>query len=116
MILGSKMNEILLILVIVNIALTGMLVVKFASLKRSVRDLQVVYFVEENEANGFIKKQKRVQIKAQLQIGNLPIGSPFLVSEQVTEAVDQARVDALIENIAKPMAALGIKVITKGLT
>jgi hypothetical protein len=109
------MNEILLILVACNLALTSILIAKFTSLKRSVRDLQVVYFVEEHETNGFIKKQKKIQIKAQLQIGNLPIGSPFLVSEQISETVDQDRTTALIENIAKPLSALGIKVITKGL-
>lgn len=109
------MNEILLVAVLCNLLLTAVMVFKFTALKKSVRDLQIIYFVEEHEVSGFIKKQKRVQVKAQLQIGQLPIGNPFLVSEQVTETMDQVRVDTLIENFAKPLSALGIKVISKGL-
>ena len=74
-----------------------------------------MYFTEISDVTGFIKKQKRVQVKAQLLVGDLPIGHPFLISEQISETVDEKRVTELIENIAKPLSAIGIKVISKGL-
>lgn len=70
-----------------------------------------MYFSDISEINGFVKKQKRVQVKAQLMIGEIPIGGTILVSEQITETVDKQKIEEIINKIAKPLIDLGIKVV-----
>ena len=60
------------------------------------------------------QKQKKIQIKAQLLIGEIPIGHAFLISEQISESVDEAKLQVIIEEIAKPLARIGIAVVSKG--
>jgi len=48
-------------------------------------------------------------------IRDIPIGQPFVMAEQVTETVDEKKVSEIIDKLAKPLAALGIKGIIKAL-
>ena len=108
------MNFAVLTICCLNLAITIFLLFKAGLFRRSIQDLKVVYFSEVSEANGFIKKQKKIQIKAQLLIGEIPVGHAFLISEQISESVDEAKLQAIIEEIAKPLARLGIAVVSKG--
>jgi hypothetical protein len=78
--------------------------------------LTIVYFLEEHKKDSLLKKQTLIQIKGQFYLGEIPIGSPFMMSEHTTDVVDQDRLKLLLETVAKPMASTGmIKVITRGL-
>lgn len=109
------MEAVIVGLLSVNLIVTTVLLIKFVSVKNSIRGLKVLYFPEVTEVSGFLKKQKRVQIKAQFMIGEIPIGHPFVMSEQFTETVDEKKVQEIIQNIGKPLAAIGVKILTKNL-
>lgn len=109
------MESLVLVGVVLNLLITGVLLFRVDAVRKSVHGIKVMYFTDVSDVTGFIKKQKKIQVKAQFLIGEIPIGQPFVMSEQITEVVDEKRVSEIIENIAKPLAALGIKVITKGL-
>lgn len=108
-------SAVVLIAVLINVVLTVFLIMKIGAVRRSVQNLKVIYFTEVTDISGFVKKQKKVQVKAQLLVGDIPIGHPFLVSEQITEQVDEAKIKHIVDEIAKPLARLGISVATNGL-
>jgi len=109
------MNYLVLTVLVINLVITCVLLFRVNAVRKSVHEIKVMYFTDISDVTGFLKKQKRVQVKAQLMIGEVPIGQPFVMSEQITEVVDEKRVAEIVENIAKPLAGIGIKVITKGL-
>ena len=109
------MESLLLGLVVLNIVITAILLLRIETVRKSIHGIKVMYFTDISDVNGFIKKQKKVQVKAQIMIGEIPIGQPFVMSEQVTESVDEKVIKEIVDNIAKPLAGIGIKVITKGI-
>lgn len=109
------MESVVLGLLLLNIVITAVLLFRVETVRKSIHGIKVMYFTDISDVNGFIKKQKRIQVKAQLMIGEIPIGQPFVMSEQVTESVDEKVVKEIIDNIAKPLSGIGIKVITKGM-
>lgn len=109
------MDYVIILLLTLNLVVTAAFFFKFSSLRSSFRELKVMYFTDVSDVTEFMKRKKKIQVKAQLLIGEIPIGHPFVVSEQITETVDEEKVRLVIDNIAKPLAALGIKVITNSI-
>lgn len=97
-----------------NLLITAFLLFKAGLFRRSIQDLKVLYFTEITDQNGFVKKQKKIQIKAQLLIGEVPVGHAFVISEQISESVDQEKLKLIVEEVARPLARIGIAVISKG--
>jgi hypothetical protein len=93
----------------------GFVAFRFSSLRSALKGLEIVYFTETRTKDGFIKKETNVQIKGQLFLAGLPVGHPLLISEQVSEVVDKEKINRILEDFAKPLASLGLRVITKKL-
>ncbi len=111
----STFETLLLILLAINTGICGFLAFRFVSVKSALRELQIIYFTETRSKDGFLKKESVVQIKGQLLLGGLPIGRPFLISEQVSEEVDKENINRILQEFAKPLIALGLNVLTKKL-
>lgn len=108
--------EILVLLLLsLILALCGFVAYRLLSVKNAFRELQVVYFTETQNREKVFKKESVVQIKGQLLLGGIPVGHPFLLSEQVTETVDKEKVNRLLEEFAGPLLVLGLKVVTRKL-
>ena len=107
------MESILIVLVSLNLGLTLFFIFRSELIRKSIHSLNVKYFHEVSDVSGFIKKQKKIQIKAQFYIGEIPIGQPFLMSEQITEDINEERIKKIIDDIAKPLSTIGVKAIKK---
>lgn len=106
---------ILIVLVCFNVGVSAFLFYQLSNLRKATQGVKAIYFGEVSEVSSLIKKQKKVLLKCQLLMGEIPVGQPFIVSEQLTETIDKERIDSIIENLAKPIGGIGIKIISKGL-
>lgn len=70
-------------------------------------------FYRHYRAKRVCKKAKKVQIKGQLHIGEIPIGHPFVVSEEITETIDLEKLKMLIDVYAGPLLKIGIGVVKR---
>lgn len=111
----SVFEVLVVLLLALNLAVVGFVAYRILSVKSALRELQIFYFTETQNREKFLKKESVVQIKGQLMLGGIPVGHPFLMSEQVTETVDKEKVNRLLDEFAGPLLALGLKVVTRKL-
>jgi|GEM_PF-2356123 len=106
----------ILILLIGNVAITLLLVWHHVRLKKMFSDFRIENSTEISEASGAFKKSKKVVVKSQVFLGNLPIGGPIVVSESVQEEVSMEKMEAILNTISNPLARIGFRVIRKKIT
>ena len=100
---------------IFNTLICGFLAYRLTTVKTALKELQIIYFTETRSKDGFIKKESIIQIKGQLLVGGIPVGPAFLISEQASEQVDKEQINRILEEFARPLISLGLKVMTKKL-
>lgn len=107
------MENLILGVCVLNLIVTSILGFKFFSLKKSLGELKVEYFPYTIEDERMFKSKKKIQIKAQIFLREIPIGSPIVVSEQIYDSVDKEEVNKALDRVSSAMGKLGLTVVKK---
>lgn len=74
-------------------------------------ELTIVYFSELHEDKGYFKEESVVKVKGQLVLGELPVGQPFVISEQRFSKVNKEEINNMVEKVAAPLIKAGVAAI-----
>lgn len=96
-----------------NIGLLVAVSMYYQQLKFARKRLTVSYFVETNEDKGFLKTTYICIQKGQLLLDGIPIGAAFAIAEERMSKVDTERINAMLEEYAKPLVLLGMASVKK---
>lgn len=73
--------------------------------------LSVLYFSEVQETKGYFKEEKILRVKAQLMLGQIPVGQAFVISEQKIETINKEEIKEIVQKFAEPLVKIGVAAI-----
>jgi hypothetical protein len=95
-----------------NTLILGVGVYGVLRLRSKMNVVRVVCFSEIQSSSGVFKDKCVIRVKAQLMVKDVPYGQPFILSEQVTENLDQDRIDQILKNVMIPLSRVGLKIVS----
>jgi hypothetical protein len=100
----------IVVLLSLNLFVTAYFGIRFLMVQSENAKFRLEYF-ESTSDRGLIRKTNKVTLHAQIFYGPLPIGSPTVLGEKTVDRIDEAELQLIKNEIIRPFARLGIKVL-----